>query len=452
MRSHKACWLCVIVGRPATVHIVQPFLNLTNMKKNILLWALSIAITALQAQDEGLRFYDYVYLNNIKSVKLHVQGLLLSQPIMNLNTPAGLKLSFDDMDGDTKRYVYTVVHCDANWEPSKLTEAEYINGFQEGDIETFDYSFKTRSIYTHYWFSFPNRDMELTQSGNYLLKVYENEGEKRLAITRRFMVVDNKVSVIPTMVRPADVGKNDTHQEIDFTVTHKDFEIRNPRTELSVTVLQNGRWDNAITGLQPQFSKLDEQVYDFQDKIVFPAGREFRYADLRSTKVPSGNVEFIDFENEHPVVTLYPDRKRIDSGHLEIDDLNGNYVIQTLDDDDHDLESDYVTVWFKLYSPMEMYQQDLYIFGGLTDWQLKPEFKMVYNPAISSYVGRAELKQGYYDYLYAALPKGASAPEFDETEGNWFETDNLYTVLVYYRPFGGRADQLIGAYSFNSRR
>jgi hypothetical protein len=422
------------------------------MKKSILLLTLVLAGLGLRAQDENLRYYDYVYLSNIKSVRFHVAGLLLSMPIMNMNTSTGLKLSFDDMDGDTKNYVYSVVHCDANWQPSNLSEAEYINGFHEADIETFDFSFKTRSIYTHYWLTLPNEDMAFTQSGNYLLKVYENEGSRRLAITRRFMVVDNKVSVIPNMVRPANVSKNETHQEIDFTITHKDFEIRNPRTELSVTILQNGRWDNAITGLQPQFSRMEEQVYDYQDKIVFPAGREFRFADLRSMRVASGRVEFIEFENEHPIATLYTDKKRINSGHLEIDDLNGNYVIQTLDDDDHDLESDYVTVWFKLYSPTEMYEQDIYVFGGLTDWQLKPEFKMVYNPAISSYVGRAYLKQGYYDYLYAALPKGASAPDFEETEGNWFETDNLYTVLVYYKPFGGRFDQLIGSYSFNSRR
>lgn len=421
-----------------------------RMKKTLLLLAFFWPGLSF-SQDEGLRNFDYVYLDYIKSVKFHVQGLVLSMPVLNLNSGAALELSFDDLEGDAKNYTYSVVHCNADWTPSNLIEPEYIDGFTEGDIRDFAYSFKAKTIFTNYRLNFPNNDMRITKSGNYLLKVYENEGRKRLAITRRFMVVEPIVSVIPDVVRPAQVSKGDTHQEIDFRITHKNFEIRNPRQELSVTVLQNGRWDNAITGLQPIFIRQEEQIYDYQDKVVFSAGKEFRYADLRSLRYGSESIEFIEFIDNQYEVVLRRDEKRNHVRYLEVEDINGNFVIETFDDDDFDLESDYANVLFSLYSPTELYDQDVYMFGALTDWQLKPEFKMVYNPAVSSYVGKVKLKQGYYNYLYATLPRGAQRPDFEETEGDWFETRNTYTILVYYRPFGDRFDRLIGAYSFGSR-
>ncbi len=403
------------------------------------------------AQDEGLLYYDYVYLDNIKTIKFHVEGLLLSMPALNLNSGSALELSFDDMDGDVKNYTYTVVHCNADWTPSRLIEPEYIEGFSEGDIRDFAYSFNTRAIYTNYHLYFPNEDMRISKSGNYLLKVYENDDGKRLAFTRRFMVVESIVSIIPNVVRPAQVSKGNTHQEIDFTVTHKNFEIRNPRQELSATVLQNGRWDSAITGLLPMFSRQEEQIYDYQDKVVFPAGKEFRYADLRSLRYGTESIASVDLIDNQYEVVLRRDEKRGYAPYVEFEDINGNFVIETFDDNDFDLKSDYANVLFSLYSPTELYDQDLYLFGGLTDWQLKPEFRMVYNPAINSYVGKARLKQGFYNYMYAALPRGADHPDFEETEGDWFETKNTYTILIYFRPFGGRFDRLIGAYSFSSR-
>lgn len=421
-----------------------------SMKKILFLLAFLWPVLSF-SQDERLRNYDYVYLDFIKSVQLNVQGLALSMPIINLNSGTALELSFDDLEGDVKNYTYMVVQCNADWTPSGLIEPEYIDGFPESDIRDFAYSFKVKTIYTNYKLSFPNNDMQITKSGNYLLKVYENEGRKRLAITRRFMVVEPVVSVIPRMVRPAQVSKGDTHQEVDFTVTHKHFEIRNPRQELSVTVLQNGRWDNAITGLLPMFSRQEEQIYDYQDKVVFNAGKEFRYADLRGLRYGTESIAFVEYIDNQYEVVLRRDEKRSSTRYLEIEDINGNFVIETFDENDRDLESEYANVLFSLYSPTELYEQEVYIFGKLTDWQLKPEFKMVYNPAISSYVGKVSLKQGYYNYLYATLPRGADRPDFEETEGDWFETRNTYTVLVYYRPFGGRYDQLIGSYSFGSR-
>ncbi len=39
---------------------------------------------------------------------------------------------------------------------------------------------------------------------------------------------------------------------------------------------------------------------------------------------------------------------------------------------------------------------------------------------------------------------------FAQTEGNLWETENEYLILVYYRPLAGRADELIGYTRLNS--
>lgn len=475
------------------------------------------------AQDEDLRYEDHVYLPNIKTVAIHSDGILLSLPVLYQGGGSVLKMSFDDLSEETKNYTYTVEYCNADWTPSNLSPFEYIDGFQEGDIRDFDYSFKAKTKYTHYSLYLPNQDMKFLASGNYLLKVYEDEDEKRLAITRRFVVAENLVDIEPTMTRPARVDKGQTHQEIDFKITHPSFEVRNPRSELMVTVLQNGRWDNAITGLRPQFTKPFEEVFDYQDKIVFPAGKEFRYLDLRSFRTPYGDVQSVQETETGPVVVMGKEQKRGSMPYFDRRDINGLFVIENMDEEINqnlnsqvaqvafsqltaeeervfnerlnaarsnsersqiqserqeiisrrqaaevdrlddlfgnpradtrvsDLLSEYVEVLLQLSSPGEMYDYDLYVFGKMTDWQLKPAFKLAYNPAVNAYVAKLRLKQGYYEYLYAAVPHGSRVPDFEETEGDWHETTNNYTILVYYRPFGGRNDRLIGEYTFGSR-
>ncbi len=488
------------------------------MKNKLFLLALLLPVLA-HSQDDDLVYFDYVYLDNIKTIKFHVDGYPTSMPIIELTSADQLLLSFDDLNGDTKNYVYTIEHCDANWNPSNIPEFDYVEGFSEAMVRDFDFSFRVQTKYTHYWLSFPNQDMRPRLSGNYLLKVYEDEDEKQLALTRRFMVLDTKVKVNGRAVRPARVDKIMTHQEIDFTVLHEKLDFRSPQQELNATVIQNGRWDNAFAGLKPLFSKPGQQLFDYQDKIVFPAGKEFRYLDARGVRYPDPRIISISNKDGKYESVLEKDLKRGEMPYFEWRDINGSFVIQNTDFQNqvtgaggrpatgnlslgltpqeerefqqrtarassaeeraaiqqerinlqnergilsnqpafnnefeiNNLQCEYLDVLFQLSSIGEMEDEDVYLFGAFTDWQLKPEYKMVFNPATNAYVAKATLKQGYYEYMYAELPHGSSTPNFEVTEGNWHETDNYYTILVYQRPFGGRYDQLIGASSFSAR-
>jgi len=50
------------------------------------------------------------------------------------------------------------------------------------------------------------------------------------------------------------------------------------------------------------------------------------------------------------------------------------------------------------------------------------------------------LKQGFYNYEYW----GDSPDDPNQIEGDHFQTENMYEVLVYYRPFQPMADLLVG--------
>jgi hypothetical protein len=415
-----------------------------------ILIALLFGVLPLSAQDENIRYEDYVYVENIRSVQFYVSGLMTSNPIITLNAPTQLYFAFDDLEDQVKTYTYSFQHCDADWTPSGLVETEYINGFTENYIEDYEYSFNTIVPYINYFLSFPNRDFTFSKSGNYLLKVYENEGDKRLVITRRFMVVRPVVQVAPQMSRPAAVRKSDTHQEIDFAVLFPDLNIRNPLVEVSATILQNGRWDNAVVNIRPRLVRPKELIFDYQDKVVFPGGKEFRWLDLRSLRYPSERILEVQRYDDGFDVTLMKDEKRGYEFYLDFNDLNGRFVLGTTDYNNPDLQSDYANVLFTLYSPTEYSSGEVYVYGGLTNWAIMPEFKLVYNNRINCYVGEALLKEGYYDYSYVHVDEEGNL-DFRDTEGNWYETNNEYTILVYYRPFGSRFDQLIATRSFTSR-
>jgi Type 9 secretion system plug protein 1st domain len=403
------------------------------------------------AQQKGTKNFDNIYVENIHSVRFQLDGVLLSYPIIDLNSSAQLLLSFDDFNENFTTYFYTLTLCNADWKPAELDELDYLDGYNREIITDYEFSFNTLKNYTHYELKLPNDDIRWLVSGNYLLNVYEEKDEEEvLVITRRFMVVEPILKTTPQMVFPSIVSKFKTHQEIDFTVNHKGVEIDNPRKEISAVVLQNGRWDNAISDLKPVYIKGFDLIFDFQDKVVFPAGKEFRYLDIRTFRYVNEKIVNIYRSGEYYDVMLFKEGPRIYRNFQTYNDINGDFLIDHLEERNPDLEGEYASVFFSLGVSQEYFDSDIYIFGKITDWQLKEEFKMAYNPTVSAYVGRALLKQGFYNYYYVEVPAESTTFSHETIEGNWHETENKYTVLVYYRPFGARHDRLVSAFTISS--
>ncbi|RME98648.1 MAG: DUF5103 domain-containing protein [Bacteroidetes bacterium] len=422
---------------------------------SVVLSLLLMGSISLCAQDKVV-YEDRIFVDHLRTVQFGPAGFQFYFPLISLEDQGQLMLSFDDLEAGVKDYTYTVIHCDRDWTPSTLNKLEYIDGFEEDDIQQFDFSFNTLTNYTHYELLVPNRNMQLTKSGNYLLVIYEDEAEKIPVITRRFVVVDRRVGISARLSRPAEVSKIRTHQEVDFFVDFQQLNVRNPMLELRASVIQNRRWDNAIYNIEPRMVRGTEAVFDYQGKVVFPAGNEFRFIDLRSLRAPQSDIDQLRVVDDTYVEgSLRPLTSRANNTHLAYGDLNGGFAIENFDQRTAELSGEYVDLLITYQVPGKYEGQALYLVGGFTDWQLKPEFRMKYNPAISAYVGRVQLKQGYYNYFLATVPEHAPAdkpiiPSTELTEGNYDDTENDYLILIYYRPFGTRYDQVVGAYQFNS--
>src|SRR6218665_2514848 len=190
-----------------------------------------------------LRYEDYIYKKNIRTVLFHNESFELTQPLLSLGTEEKFELSFDDLDADLKNYSYTIIHCNANWEPSDLVSAEYIDGFIDNNINNHQYSYNTIQKYTHYRTTFPNSTLRITKSGNYIVKVYVEGDPDNIVLTRRFMIYQSRVAITSRVLQASIIEERNYKQELDFTINYTGYQINNPYNDLTIVMTQNNRWD-----------------------------------------------------------------------------------------------------------------------------------------------------------------------------------------------------------------
>ena len=397
-----------------------------------------------------MRYEDREYKDYIKSVTFYQPGNPISDNLLALNSNDRLVLGFDDLTGEMKDYNYTVVHCNSSWEPSDMMETEYLDGFYDNYISNYAYSFNTLQKYIHYEVVFPNEDVNITKSGNYLIYVFEDNDQDNPILTRRFMVSENGIVIEPTLKPASKIIDRDFRQEIDFNLTYGALNVINPITNLKIVLQQNGRIDNQISDLKPLFIKNNELTYDYDEQNVFDGNNEFRSFHFKNFNYQSINVQSYSKNDTTNFVDLKMDLKRTYSNYYSVRELNGKYVVDCENCSDPDLDADYGLVHFKLKYPEPVEGGDLFIFGALSNWQFKNECKLVYNEEGRYYEGNVYLKQGYYNYHYVLLKDNESKGSVSFIEGSHFETENDYTIFVYYNDPTERYERLIGVRLFNS--
>lgn len=395
-------------------------------------------------------FADYNYKNYIGTVQFSPTAWEMGPALIRMNSQETLLLQFDDLDADYKNYYYTIVHCDAHWNPSPLMDFEYIDGYNQDQIVDYSFSINTIVQYTHYTLEFPNRNMRPMISGNYLLKVFLDGNTQDVVFTRRFMVYEQLVPVTGTAHFPDLVVYRDTRHQLAFTLNTAPYHISNPYQDLKIVVQQNGRWDNAIIGLTPRMIQGNMLIYDYEDKLLFEGGNEFRRFDTRSLRYVSERINDISTGSQHWDVFLLPDEPRQYRRFTSQDDLNGRFHIQTHDASDDDIGADYAWVHFNVPMDAPLHRSSVHIMGDLTNWVISPENEMTYNHRLRQYETSLLLKQGLYNYWYVVQEEGAQAADVCFIEGCHSQTENEYSVFVYHRPPGNVTDRLVGMANFNS--
>jgi len=421
------------------------------MKKNITIFCLLVYV-AVSAQ----RYPDAVYLPNIRTAKLFTQNNQESMAVIRLNSADLLELHFDDVDPTPKNYYYSLELCNADWQPADLNTFDYITGFTQVHLSEYRQSSITQSKYIHYQTLLPDKNCMPIKSGNYMLRVFLDGDTSEVAFTKRLFVVDfNKATISAMVQQPYDNQLNRTHQKVQLSVNTMQLNPINPQQQVHVVILQNHRWDNAVTDINPSFIRESVLEYNGEIDCLFPAGREYRWVDLRSYKFASDRIDKIDKETNPNEVYLKADGVRANMRYIFMVDYNGWYDINTTENINPWWQTDYAKVHFTFVPPdnQPFANKDLYILGDITGNKLGNTGKMRFNGEKGVYEKTLLLKQGYYFYTYATAPQNAAFPVGDvtQTDGNYWETENDYTILVYYRSYNGRSDELVALSSINSK-
>ncbi len=400
---------------------------------------------------------DKVYSNTIKTVKLFPQNNQLALPMIGLNSGDQLELHFDDLVNRPRNYFYTYQLCNADWSEAQWSAFDYIKGFQQNRLSQYRISSIAQIPYVHYQAMLPEQNAIPSRSGNYLLKVYADGDMAKVVFTKRFYVVDKQTNIGARVQQPFDNQLSRTHQKIQLVVNAPQVKMITPQ-QFKVTILQNGRWDDAIQNLQPLYIRGNNMEFNAEQDCVFPAGKEYRWADLQSFRFMSDRVESVDRTGLPVKIAVKPDRVRSSLQYLYYRDRNGYNEIMNTESLNPWWQSDYAQVQFSFVPDrgQPLVGNNLYLVGELTGNQIGDSSLMKFDAALGMYTKSLLLKQGYYSYAYATrdLRNKEAKSNAAFTEGNYWETENEYTVLVYYRSFGGRHDELVGysvANSFNQR-
>jgi hypothetical protein len=389
--------------------------------------------TALRAKTTPLLYENRVYEDNIKTVLLYPadgpSNASMAPAAIPITHPAPLVLRFDEVQTeDQNHYMARILACDAQWQPARINEMEYIDEYNEFHIDNYAFSMATKVPFTHYQFSLPR----VRLPGNYLLVVYRNYDEKDLVLSRRFLVFDQRIMIKTDLAMSNGVAERRENHQINFAIDYSGLDVPNPYLDLKVVVRQNRRWDNAIFGLRPSMVREDisQLVYrnvNFENN--FKAGNEFRFFDLRSLRYSGQNIEKIMMGDFGSDAFLYIDQPRGSQPYAHLDDMNGGFLIENRESPDAHLESDYARVHFflELQPPLE---QSIYVAGALTDWKYDEQNEMQYLESSGVYTCNLWLKQGLYNYCYI-LPDAEENPNM--IEGNFFQTQNTYQIIVYFR-------------------
>jgi hypothetical protein len=398
---------------------------------------------------------DKIYDSSIKTVLVHPVGDPIGMPVISFNQMNPLEISFDDLKAKYQNYYYSIELMNADWSSAHLSSFDYLQGFNQNRITQYAISSIAIQPYYHYKFTFPNTICRPTKSGNYMVKVYKDANLQQLVFTKRFFVVQDQVSVLATIQEPFDGNISKTHQKVQLGVDVKKLSFFQPEL-LQVQVVQNIRYNDALSVRTPSFIRGSYIEYNSERDLIFPSGKEARWLDLQSLRLRSDRIINFEATTNGTIVHVKPDVSRAATPYFNFKDLNGNFIIANSESLESETQNDYATVVFTYIPPnrLPLVGAQLFLNGALTNNSLDETSEMKFNGTSGAYQKSLLLKQGYYSYSYVLREKAVPDPmlDFNETEGDHWETENAYSIFIYYRTPGARHDELIGFTTVHSNQ
>lgn len=401
-----------------------------------------LAALTMSAQG-GAPFETRAFDKNLRSLQIQNTTRSPYLPIISLDGSDKLELRFDDLSGDLYTYYYKIVHCDADWRQSKLTESQFLEGFSGGYLE-YESSLNAYYPYYHFSLTFPNDDARCTVSGNYALLIYRESDADTPVLTACFSVSEDVVEIGCEVSGATDIDYQKGHQQLSIELSYPDYDISQPETTLKTTVMQNRRRDNMAVLSSPSFYGRNSLNYKLNKYLIFDAGSPYYSFDISSIYVLDRKVKSIEYFKPYYHATIFPDVITAGSPYAFSEDLNGRYIVNVQGAADPDVDGDYFFTHFALAADEPYLAGDVYLLGELTGNRLDERSRMAYNFKTGRYEKTLLLKQGGYNYTYAYAPSRDASAHAGAIVGDHWQTRNEYLICVYYRPFGSLYDHLLG--------
>lgn len=383
-----------------------------------------------------------IFDRRFRTLKTEVEDNFMSPPVIRLGTNDRILVKFDEIGEDNSYLEYRLIHCDADWQPSRLIESEYLEGFNSVRIEDYAYSTATFVHYVNYLIAFPNEDLQIKHSGNYLLQVYDPERPEETLLQTRFQVTENIARIEGNVTSRTDMGHNTYWQQLAFEIDCQGIGEFNPYQDIIVYVTQNDREATKRRIMTPLRVSGDKIIYEHLSDLVFGASNEYRRFESVSNSFPGMRVDSLRYMGSNYHVWLKVDEPRQSASYSYDQTQHGRFLVREYNSTDSDIGADYITVHFLLECP-ELPSYDIYLDGEFTHDRMDKENQLTYDHRVGGYVAEVPLKQGAYNYQYVTRSRQTGEISTSTIEGDKYETLNEYGIAVYFRPPGARADRLI---------
>jgi hypothetical protein len=352
------------------------------------------------------------------------------------------QLQFDDLHGTEDNYYYKITHCDYDWKPSQLSINEYLGGFDELRIQDYFNSINALQIYSHYKLTIPNKQTQLKVSGNYIISILNESRE--VVFSRKIIICEDLVSV-PMQVKRARTNNNlEYKHNLEFAVKSNAITFQSPLTNVKVLLMQNGRFDNSISKIKPMYTIGNDLIYKYDTETQFWAGNEYLFFENKNIRVATNSIAQVDLNSGLYSCYLYTNGARASQQYTFWPDINGNFLVNNLNAENNEIESDYVWIYFSLSAPAFYLDKNIYVTGMFNNYVLSDENKMDYNEKKGIYEKAMMVKQGFTNYSFSVGDGKGKIDAENAIDGNFWQTENNYHAIIYYRENNQRYDRVIG--------
>ena len=399
---------------------------------NVRLLLALLLLLPLKAQGE-----NHINQPNIKTLVTVVNDNWLNAPVMRLHSDDVLTVSFDELSHDYHRYIYRLEHCEADWTPSEeLFESDWLAGFNDNTIDDYEHSVNTIQPYTHYQLQLPNDRCHLKMSGNYRIHILDEDNDNREVLVAEFMVTEQSMKLNLSATPNTDIDTRQSHQQVAMTLDYGQLPVTNPDTQIYAVVMQNHQTRQMRCGVKPDISTRNGLEWSHNRQLIFDAGNEYRKFEVLDVSHPTMGIDHITWDGESYQVYPFVDAPR--PNYLYDEDANGAFCIRNSDYREVNTTAEYVWVNYRLRVPR---QGPIYVSGRWTTANGTDDYMLYFDPVNELYTASILQKQGYYNYIYTTAD-GQQLP----SEGNYYQTENQYQALIYYKGTTDRTWRLSAFY------